>query len=498
MKKTDLNKMQMILWCAVLTAIIIFTFAAITLNIFADRQAMEAYPVIVYDGPEPLQCMDGIDIRVNDTPLFVYNMPVNNSHSWAAMGDPPVHYAPMAYYDCDGTAKIDITLEQAPDTAAVRPLSAGIKPVIRNGVVSFNIDRPGQYIIEFNNKAAGAVHLFVNPIDNVIPDENDENMIFIGPGLWDIGNITLESNQTLYISGGAVVYGAVQANEAQNVVIKGHGIIDGSTYENWTHPASYARVPVSLSECKDSLIDGIICVNPNAWTISGYKCTNTKIHNVKVISSRQNGDGITLQSCKDMTVSDSYVRSWDDSLVVKNYAGSSDNITFSNIIVWTDLAQSCEVGYETNKGKWPKVEIRNITFEDITVLHNFHKPVISIHNADDATVRNITFRNIVIEDAQMGEGDAGDNDQLIDIGIMSSSWSSTRERGHIRDILIENVAVLGGKTPPVSIKGYDENHTVENVIIRGLTIKGQIISALEDLEFQTNQYTSGIILEGVK
>lgn len=498
MKKNDLKKMQMILWCAVLIAIIVFTFAAIALNIFADRQAMEAYPVIVYDGPEPLQSMEGIDIRVNNTPLFVYKMPVNNSHSWAATGDPPVHYAPMAYYDCDGTAKIDILLKQAPDTAIVRPLSAGIEPRINNGMVSFNIDRPGQYIIEFNGKAAVTVHLFVNPIEKDIPDENDENVIFIGPGLWDIGNFTLESNQMLYISGGAVVYGAVQAKGAQNAVIRGRGIIDGSVYESWTHSGSYARVPVSLSECENSLIDGIICVNPNAWTINGYKCKNTKIHNVKIISSRQNGDGITLQSCKDMTISDSFVRSWDDSLVVKNYAGSSDNITFSNIVVWTDLAQSCEVGYETNKGKWPKVEIRNITFEGITVLHNFHKPVISIHNADDAVVRNITFRNIVVEDAQMGEGDAGENRQLIDIGIMSSSWSSTRERGHIRDILIENVNVLNGKTPPVSIKGYDDQHKAENVIIRGLTIKGQVICSLEDLDFQTNQYTSGITLEGVQ
>lgn len=497
MNKKDLTKKQMIVWCLVLAAIAIFTGIATALNIFAD-EVMEAFPVTVYDGPAPLEPMEGIDIRVNDTPIFVYKMPVNNSHSWATAGDPPVHYAPMAYYDCDGTANVEIMLEQAPETVLVRPLSAGIEPKINNGTVSFDIDRPGQYIIEFNGRASGAVHLFVNPIEKDIPDEDDENVIFIGPGLWDIGNFSLESNETLYISGGAVVYGAIRAEGAQNVVIRGRGILDGSVYESWTHPGSYARVPVSLSECEDSLIDGIICVNPNAWTINGYKCVNTRIHNVKIISSRQNGDGITLQSCKDVTISDSFVRSWDDSLVVKNYAGSSDNITFSNIIVWTDLAQSCEVGYETNKGKWPKVEIRNVTFEDITVLHNFHKPVISIHNADDAVVRNITFRNIIVEDAQMGEGDAGENKQLIDIGIMSSSWSSTRERGHIRDILIENVIVLDGKTPPVSIKGYDEEHTVENVTIRGLTVKGQSIRSLEGLEFQTNQYTSGIILEGVQ
>lgn len=496
--KKDLSKKHVIIWCAVLTAVASITIIAIALNIFADRQAMEASPVVVYEGPNPLEPMEGIDIRVNDTELFVYSMPVNNSHSWAASGDPPVHYAPMAYYDCDGKAKIDITLEQTPETAIVRPLSAGIEPQIKAGVVSFNIDRPGQYIVEFNGRAADAVHLFVNPVEKDIPNANDENVIFIGPGLWDIGNVTIESGQTLYISGGAVVYGAVQAAEAKDITIRGRGIIDGSIYESWTHPGSYARVPVNLSDCDNALVEGIICKNPNAWTISGFKCSNSELRNVKIISSRQNGDGITLQSCKDVKVSDSFVRSWDDSLVVKNYAGSSDNITFSSIIVWTDLAQSCEVGYETNKGKWPKVEVRNITFDGITVLHNFHKPVISIHNSDDALVRNITFRNIVVEDAQMGMGDAGENKQLIDIGIMSSSWSSTKERGRVCDVLIENVTVLGGNTPPVSIKGYDGQHKVENVTIRGLVIKGQSIGSLDELDYDTNPYTANIVLEGVQ
>ena len=454
--------------------------------------------MIVYDGPAPLEPRDGIDIVVNDTPLFVYNMPVNNSRRWVSEGDPPVHYAPMAYYDCDGYSQVKIIPETEPESVVVRPLSSGIVPRIKDGVVSFSIECPGQYVIEFNGKTADAVHLFVNPIEKDIPGADDEGVVFIGPGLWDVGSIQLESDQTLYISGGAVVYGSVVAKDAQNVSIRGRGIIDGSAYESWLHRGSYARVPVDLSGCENALVEGIICMNPNAWAINGFKCIDSQIRNVKVITSRQNGDGITLQSCKNMDIRDSFVRSWDDSLVVKNYAGSSRHITFSNIIVWTDFAQSCEVGYETNKGVWPKVEISDITFEDITVLHNFHKPVISIHNADDATVREITFRNIVVENAQMGGGDAGSNNELIDIGIMSSSWSSTRERGHIQDILIENVTVIDGKTPPVSIKGYDEQHKVENVVIRGLVIKGQKINSLDDLVFKTNPYATGIVLEGVE
>ena len=449
----------------------------------------------MYDGPEPLKAADGIKMYVNEQELFVYSLPVNNTHTWVEAGDPPMDYAFMAYYDCDGTAKVDIELDEKPISVTVRPLAADIQPKMNGNKVSFYIDRPGQYVIEFNGKAENAVHLFVNPMEKEQSDPDDEDTIFIAPGLWDIGSVSLQSGQTLYISGGAVVYGTVQATEAEDVTIIGRGIIDGSLYESWKHPDAIARVPISLTKCKNARVEGIICMNPNAWTINGLECSDSAIKNVKVISSRQNGDGISLQSCQNIQVSDSFVRSWDDSLVVKNYTGSSESITFSNITIWTDLAQSCEVGYETNKGNWPHAEIKDITFKDITVLHNFHKPVISIHNADDAEVHDIRFQNIVVEDASMGEGDAGDNDQLIDIGIMPSMWSSTVERGHIRDILIDNVSVLAGKKPSVRITGYDGTHLVENVSIRGLKYEGQAITSLDALDFETNDFAKGIALE---
>ena len=57
------------------------------------------------------------------------------------------------------------------------------------------------------------------------------------------------------------------------------------------------------------------------------------------------------------------------------------------MVLWTDLAQSMEIGYETY-GEYMK----DIVFRNITVLHNFHKPVISIHNSDDTKIENIVFQ----------------------------------------------------------------------------------------------------------
>lgn len=84
-----------------------------------------------------------------------------------------------------------------------------------------------------------------------------------------------------------------------------------------------------------------------------------------------------------------------------------------------NLAQSMEIGYETNKGDKENSTIENVTFEDITVLHNFHKPVLSIHNADNAAISNVTYKNIVVEDACMGLGDG--TKELIDLQVLTNS-----------------------------------------------------------------------------
>jgi hypothetical protein len=185
------------------------------------------------------------------------------------------------------------------------------------------------------------------------------------------------------------------------------------------------------------------------------------------------------------------VRSWDDSLVVKNYTGDSKNITFKDNQLWTDLAQSMEIGYETNKGKKEDAVISGITFENITVLNNFHKPVISVHNADDAIISDVTFKNIVVENAQMGSGDGDEIPYLIDFNIaQSTSWSTTKDRGQIRNVLIDGVTVLAGRFNGSRIHGFDETHTVEDVTIKNLNILGEKITSFEQGKFEIDEATT--------
>lgn len=470
---------------------------------------MSSSKLVLYEGPSSLKdateedrktvneagrdfslmhCTD-TSVTVNGYDCYVYDTNVNHNRVWFSDYMPTQSRTPITYFDFDGIANIVVTV---PDieltTVKISPVSYGIVPVIdaAKHTVSFPITEQDNYTLTFNDSPARALHIFANPIEANAPKEGDENVIYIGPGEWKIDSIMLEDNQTLYIAGGAVVHGVVQANYANNIKVIGRGIIDGSTFEGWQGKA--ALIPLKFDFCDRVELRDVLVLNPNAWVCSASTSKNGLIDGIRIISSRPNGDGITLQSCENYIVQNCFVRSWDDSLVIKNYTGDSKNIVFQNNQLWTDLAQSMEIGYETNKGKKENAIIRGILFENITVLNNFHKPVISVHNADDALVTDVTFRNITVENAQMGSGDGDEIPYLIDFNIaQSTNWSTTKERGRIQNVLIDGVKVLSGKFNGSRIHGFDGSHTVEDITIRDLEILGEKITSFEQGKFEIDE-----------
>jgi len=455
--------------------------------------------LVLYDGPKTITTSAIATIKVNGQDLFVYDVMVNHEHIWNANTKPS--NTPMTYFDFEGEVKIEIEMPGLPnavESAVVMPAYHGITPAVENGKVSFTINKPGFYTVVYNDNVNKATHIFANPLETDIPDKNDPNVYFIEPGHWTKDAILLKSDETLYISGGAVLNSVVISENSANITIRGRGIISGDDFEGHNQPGSYARVPIDLRGVKNVTAEGIIIANGNAWNFNSFNSENVNISNVKIISARQNGDGFTFQSCRDHVVRNSFARTWDDTLVIKNYAGASRNILFEDIQIWTDLAQSMEIGYETNKGLQLNPIIEDITFKDITVLYNNHKPVISIHNSDDAIVRNITYQNIMVENAYM-RGDNGVNNELIEFHMIKTHWSAERvEYGGIHDILIDGLTVirtLDGKIPKSRILGHNDAHMIENVKIRNVTILGEKITSLEALRLETNEFTRNIVVE---
>ena len=157
-----------------------------------------------------------------------------------------------------------------------------------------------------------------------------------------------------------------------------------------------------------------------------------------------------------------------------------------NCILWTDLAQSCEVGFETRGDV-----MENITFKNITVLHNYHKAVMSVHNGDHAVIRGVTFRNIVVEKAEMGEGDGWN--YLFDLQVADTIWSKEDERGRIEQVTFDNIRVLAGRTPYSRLEGFDAAHGIDGVTFRDVWVLGRPVTDAKSGYMQINAFVKNVV-----
>lgn len=480
---------------------------------------MKESMVKLTSAPDEITQYEEMELYANGVKVDLYNVKVNDSQFWNGLA-PNRTDAAVAIIQLEGKVTLTIQAKVALNyETKVRPLSYHIYPFINveNKTITFEIFNVGQYVVEINGTKEQVLHLFVQPIREQTVDKNSNNVLYFGSGLHNSNNdarivqntVALTSNQIVYLEYGAVVQARFIANNSSNIQIIGGGVINGSTFPRIAgQPSGNTHlVPIEFNNCENITLQDFTILDPAGWAVQFYFTNNSVIDNIHIITSRSNGDGISLQSTQNIQVSNSFVRSWDDNLVVKNYPlwsnrsihGTTRNIHFNNMLLWTDLAQSMEVGYET-VGQI----MEDITFKDITVFHNYHKPVMSIHNGNNADIKNVAFEGITVEDASMGQGDARNNNQLIDIRVAySSTWSDQHtitSLGSIDGVTIKNVKVLSGNTQiPLAINGSIDTrsaysgsiHFVSNVTLTDIAIKNIVLTNSYPY-LQTNEYVKNV------
>ena len=353
-------------------------------------------------------------------------------------------------------------INETTSKVVIRPLAKNITSTVTANTITFTLPGPGQYSVEYNNvpsragvyTPATAVLIFANKEEDFSAVIASPDTIVIEEGVSE-RNVSAGPNKTVYLAPGAVLRGSITMQSGSKVV--GRGVIDGSIFENWnsgTGSRGGAQIPINTAMGAQNLeIRGIALFDPDGWCMQLQNASGVIIDNVKIISSRCNSDGISIQSTDNVTITNSFIRSWDDGVVLKNYhQRDTHTITVKDTILWTDLAQCMEIGVETNKGRKPDPVIHTVLFENITVFHAMHKAPISIHNGDNCVISGVKWKNIVIENYQSGEGDGWN--YLVDLTNLTgqamggaASWTAVAARGTISDITIENVKVISGKVP---------------------------------------------------
>lgn len=433
--------------------------------------------VTTYAGPAGIPAAPDRQVTADGKPVFVYETAVNFNRVYSA--NPTLEKTPVAYFDFTGSVNVVVTAPGVNVTSAIiRPISCAVTPKIEGNKISFTLTKPQHLTLELNGDVRRALHLFADSVEANPITAGSANVRYFGPGVHEAGEMNLASGQTIYIAGGAVVYGAIRGGSISGSTVRGRGILSGAHIDRYG--GGWKNMVHIHSNSSNVTVNGVILLDSPTWNLNIRQSSGIRIEDVKIVGARPNSDGIDLVGCRDSYINRCFVRAWDDCLCVKtDNTGNTNNINFTGCILWTDLAQSMEVGYETRSDL-----MTNITFKDIDVIHAFHKPVMSIHAGDRASIENVTWQDIRVEDAKLNS--VPEDNLLMDLWIGSSVWSQDAERGKIKGVTFRNISVLGGKAVRNRIHGFDAGHRITGVTYDNVTIMGKPIRTLADGAFVTN------------
>ncbi len=395
-----------------------------------------------------------------------FNVKANGQDVWTErLGTGGMEDLNIANFSCAGRQTISITASEDIQNYVIHPKSKPLATQVNGRELTFTLDGPGQFYIEINKLPHLA--LIANPPEEKIPSPNDRGVVFYGPGVHDVKEITLQSNQTIYIAGGATVNANVKGDSLEHVKILGRGYLNGS---------------IRINTSKDVEVNGIFMRNTRGWANTITDCYNTVYENVKVFSYRGvwGLDGINPVSCKNFVIHNCFIRTRDDCIAikspsrVKNTDSDSIRITKCLLVGW-DHADGVTLGFELQGGN-----VRNIYVRDCDIVRAKGQGRTGGHAAfsivcDGASkVSGIYFENIrVASDIEY---------KNLEIILTEGARYGDGKIGSINGVYLNDIHWENAGKPFV-IAGVP-SQLVENITFRNCYVGGKLLTKPEDAEFQ--------------
>lgn len=276
--------------------------------------------------------------------------------------------------------------------------------------------------------------------------EKGGGKIIFSPGVYKTGSIFLRSNVELYLERGCKIVGSenlddykelvasgfnikkiepkkemtrhalILAVESENIGITGYGEINGSGlafYKNTpAHPETgkfnKPETPrpriVMFYKCSNVLLEGVSLIDSPCWTIWLMQCEDVHIRQLKIFGNRKmrNVDGIDIDACRRVTVSDCIMDTEDDCIAVRaiqqlyDAPAICEDITVTNC-VFRSGCQGIRIGCPGDG------EIKNCVFSNLVISDSSNgiiienpKRYLPEGQEGSANIHHLLFSNIVI------------------------------------------------------------------------------------------------------
>ena len=156
-----------------------------------------------------------------------------------------------------------------------------------------------------------------------------------------------------------------------------------------------------LSNCKNILLEGVTFQNSPAWCLHPMLCENIVVRNiiVKNPSYAQNGDGIDVESCKNVSIENSIFDVGDDALCMKSgrdEAGRKRNKPTENVFIKDCVVYASHGGFVI--GSEMSGGVKNVNVENCTFIGTDIGLRFKTTRGRGGVVENINVKNIFMKD----------------------------------------------------------------------------------------------------
>ncbi len=368
-------------------------------------------------------------------------------------------------FDLSGPAQVRIRSTRKLNNLVIRPARKDVKVrTVDSQTVILSVPGPCKLSVEPDGRNSPLL-LFASSIEKA-PDTgpDDPNLLYFPPGIHHPGKIALTNDQTLYISGGALVKGGVVA-EGKNIRIRGRGILDGSDYE-WRKGPTPDTISIRGTNIE---VSGITIRGSSHWTIVPRNSSMISIRDVKICGSRvQNDDGINPCNSQDVHITDCFIRSDDDCIALKGLDLKAANnnverITVENCILWCDRARVFLLGHESRAALMQDIQLRSLD-----IIH-FSMTAFLFEPGEEMRLQRVEVENVRLN--------ADGQNELIRLKPVVNQYMHNKVPGHIADIHFKNVTVGGGPGAcKIQVMGADPTHQSRKVIFSGIRIGGNTLT----------------------
>ena len=320
--------------------------------------------------------------------------------------------------------------------------------------------------------------------------KNGGGTVEVPAGTFLIGTVILKDNVGIHLQPGSTILGSPDYNDyteithdydsrtnglyakyfiffaegAGNISITGTGSVDGNGLKNYqrSDPQNLRPFMIRLVNCHDVTIRDIRLLESANWTLHLLGCRNVIVDGIVIENkTRSNRDGIDIDACNRVTVSNSLFSTGDDAIVMKSTNDTlCQNITITNCIIST-TASGIKTGTESNGG-FRNITVSNCILRDIPVHSG-----IELMTVDGGSMQNILLENITMENVA--------TPFFVRLGNRTRPYKPGQyvdKVGNVSDIMLNNIIVLNAGLPS-AIMGL-HSKKVRNITINNYTVRNSV------------------------